>query len=142
MNIEFYTTFNQHFIFPNPTLIKPYFNQEKERFDFLHFYVLNPIYTDSIVSVKWAIKINKMIGNILVGFCSSLGVNSLDYVITKYGDIKKKNYNESRYRLVRKGEEGFCFGCGDVLKFKYVSLSKCIRIWNETKRVGMILSQT
>jgi hypothetical protein len=43
--------------------------------------------------MKWAIKINKMIGNILVGFCSSLGVNSLDYVITKYGDIKKKNYN-------------------------------------------------
>lgn len=102
MNIELYTTFNQHFIFPNPTLIKPSFNQQKEKFDFLHFYVLNPIYTESIASIKWGVKINKMIGNILIGFCSSMTVNSLDYVINKYGDIKRKSNNESKYRLVRK----------------------------------------
>jgi hypothetical protein len=27
--ISFYTTFNQHFSFPNPTLIKPSFNELK-----------------------------------------------------------------------------------------------------------------
>lgn len=141
MNIELYTTFNQHFIFPNPTLIKPLFNQQKEKFDFLHFYVLHPIYTDSIASIKWSIKVNKMIGNILVGFCSSMSLNSLDYVINKYGEIKRKNTQESKYKLVRKNYDGFCFGCGDVIKFRYVSLDKCIRIWNETKRVGMELGE-
>lgn len=80
-----------------------------------------------------------MIGNILVGFCSSMSVNSLDYVINKYGEVKKKNNCESKYRLVRKGLEGFGFACGDVLRFRYVGLGKCIRIWNETKRVGMVL---
>lgn len=71
-----------------------------------------------------------MVGNILIGFCSSMSVNSLDYVINKYGDIKKKNNNDSKYKLVRKCDNGFGFGCGDVVKFRYVSLDKCIRIWN------------
>lgn len=31
-----------------------------------------------------------MIGNILLGFCSSLQVNSVDYIINKYGEVKKK----------------------------------------------------
>jgi hypothetical protein len=31
-----------------------------------------------------------------------MGVNSIDYVINKYGDIKKKNNMESRYKLVRR----------------------------------------
>jgi hypothetical protein len=32
-----------------------------------------------------------MIGNILIGFCSSMSVNSIDYVINKYGDLKRKS---------------------------------------------------
>ncbi len=70
-----------------------------------------------------------------------MSLNSLDYVINKYGEIKKKNTHESKYKLVRKNYEGFCFGCGDVIKFRYVSLDKCIRIWNETKRIGMELGE-
>lgn len=81
-----------------------------------------------------------MVGNILVGFCSSMGINSLDYVINKYGEIKRKALGETRYRLVRKAE-GFGFACGDTIKFKYVGLHKCIKIWNETKRVAMILNE-
>ena len=129
LNIELYTAFNQHFIFPNPTLIKPSFNQIKEKFDFLHFYVVNPIYTGSIASIKWAIKINKMIGNILLGFCSSLQINSLDYIINKYGEVKRKEINVNRYKMIRKSE-GFSFSCGDVIRFKYMSLKKCIKIEN------------
>ena len=100
--------------------------------------MVNPIYTDSIASIKWGIKITKMIGSILIGFCSSMNLNSLDFVINKYGEIKRKSPNENKYKLVRKSEE-FLFGCGDIIKFKYASLPKCIRIWNETKRVGMVL---
>ena len=69
-----------------------------------------------------------MIGNILLGFCSSLQVNSVDYIINKYGEVKKKEMNVSKYKLVRKSEDGFSFSCGDVIRFKYMSLKKCVRL--------------
>lgn len=83
--ISYYTTFTTNFSFPHPTLIKPSFNEQKDKFDFLHFYVLSPIYTDSFASVKWAIRVNRMAGNILLGFCSNMSINSLDYIVNKYG---------------------------------------------------------
>ncbi len=91
---------------------------------------MNPIYTESIVSIKWGIKINKMIGNILLGFCSSMNVNSIDFVINKYGDLKKKNSTESKYKLIKKSDGAFSFSCGDIIKFRYVGVAKSIRIWN------------
>lgn len=43
-----------------------------------------------------------MVGNILLGFCSNMGMYSLDFIINKYGEIKRKNVNESKYKYVRK----------------------------------------
>lgn len=100
--ITFYTTFHQHFSFPNPTLIKPSFNELKEKFDFLHFYIANPIHTNSFASIKWSIRVNKMMGNILIGFCSNMNINSLDYIVNKYGELKRKDIHESKYKIVRK----------------------------------------
>lgn len=41
--------------------------------------------------MKWTIKINKMMGNILLGFCSNMNINSLDYIVNKYGELKRKD---------------------------------------------------
>jgi hypothetical protein len=62
-----------------------------------------------------------MNGNILIGFCSSITINSLDYAINKYGDLKRKNTNENKYKLINKNDGGFIFNYGDVIKFKYLS---------------------
>lgn len=83
-----------------------------------------------------------MVGNILLGFCSNMGIHSLDYIINKYGEIKRKNTNETKYKFVRKSEKGFCFNCGDVLRFRYYSLRKCIRIENESKKLWMTLESS
>lgn len=80
-----------------------------------------------------------MLGNILIGFCSSITINSLDYVINQYGDLKRKNNNQTKYKLVCKNDGGFIFVCGDIIRFKYASSDRCIHILNETKRVGMVL---
>jgi len=124
--ISYYTTFTTHFSFPNPTLIKPSFNEVKEKFDFLHFYIWNPIYTDSFASMKWTIKINKMMGNILLGFCSSMNINSLDYIVNKYGELKRKDIHESKYKIVRKND--FSFTQGDIIRCRYMSLLKVIKL--------------
>ena len=42
---------------------------------------------------------------------------------------EQENTQESKYKLVRKNYDGFCFGCGDVIKFRYVSLDKCLDIF-------------
>jgi hypothetical protein len=71
-----------------------------------------------------------MYGNILIGFCSSITINSLDYAINKYGEIKRKNTNENKYKFICKNDGGFLFSCGDIIRFKYTSFDKCIHIWN------------
>lgn len=77
-----------------------------------------------------------MNGSILLGFCSSTTVNSRDFIINKYGEVKRKELGESKYRIVRK-VEGFGFGTGDVLRFRYSAMGRCIKLINETKRVDM-----
>lgn len=90
LRIEFHTTFTQHFTFPTVTLIKPSFNIQKEKFDFLHFYLINPLRCNSPLSVGWRMRIYRLTGNLLIGFCSSMCTSSLDYVINKFGELKKK----------------------------------------------------
>lgn len=70
-----------------------------------------------------------------------MGMYSLDFIINKYGEIKRKNVNESKYKYMRKSQEEFSFHCGDILRFRYYSLSKCIKIENETKKIKMVLEE-
>ena len=85
---------------------------------------------------QWTIKINKMNGSILIGFCSCMHVNSIDYIINKYGELKRKDLNESKYRIIKK-DQAFHFETGDIIKFQYKSLKRVIKIFNETKRLDM-----
>jgi Na+/citrate or Na+/malate symporter len=74
-------------------LQKASFNMNKQKYDFLHFYVKNSIVTSSIVGLEWRIRIKSLKGNLLIGICSSLSSNSIDLVMNKYGEIKKKEIN-------------------------------------------------
>lgn len=76
-------------------------------------------------------------GNLLIGICSSLFVNSVDFVINRFGEIKKKESSENKYKLIRKGS--LTFSEGDILIFKYMALKKVLKIENQSKRVECIL---
>ena len=69
-----------------------------------------------------------MMGNILIGFCSNININSLDYIVNKYGELKRKDIHESKYKIVRKND--FSFAQGDTIRCRYLSLLKVIRIEN------------
>lgn len=69
-----------------------------------------------------------MVGNILIGFCSNMNIKSLDYIVNKYGELKRKDINESKYKIVRRNE--FSFSEGDVIRCRYLSLLKVIKIEN------------
>jgi len=38
----------------------------------------------------WKINMKTLKGNLLIGICSSLSTNSVDFVINRFGEIKKK----------------------------------------------------
>jgi hypothetical protein len=76
-------------------------------------------------------KIQRLLGSLLLGICSTLTHNSLDIIINKIGEIKKKEENENKYRFIRKGE--FLFGSDDVLVFNFTPFNQILRIENETK---------
>jgi hypothetical protein len=78
--------------------------------------------------MKWSIKINKMMGNILLGFCSNMNIHSLDYIVNKYGELKRKDVHDTKYKIVRKNQ--FSFSQGDIIRFRYLSLLKVIKIEN------------
>jgi len=59
----------------------------------LHFYLTSSIKTESPVGFQWKININILKGNLLIGICSSLSTNSVDFVINRFGEIKKKESN-------------------------------------------------
>lgn len=126
LRISYFTTFTSHFSFPQPKLIKASWNEQKDKFDFLHFYIINPIFTDSFVSIQWSIHVKQMSGNILLGFCSNMNINSLDYIVNKYGELKRKDVHLSKYHIVRKND--FSFSQGDIIRCRFQSLQKCIKL--------------
>ena len=79
-----------------------------------------------------------MMGNILLGFCSNMNINSLDYIVNKYGELKRKDIRESKYKIVRKND--FSFTQGDIIRCRFMSLLKVIKIENETKKQSLQLS--
>lgn len=95
LNIEFQTSFPMNFQFNSQEvkLIKASWNAAKEKFDFLHFYITYPIKTESLVGSEWKLHVKTLQGNLLIGVCSSLCPNSVDFVINKFGEIKKKEWN-------------------------------------------------
>jgi hypothetical protein len=50
-----------------------------------------------------------------------------------HGEIKKKNWNQNKYSLLRKVP--FTFSDGDVLKYSYLPLEQKLRIFNKNKDV-------
>lgn len=74
-----------------------------------------------------------MVGNILLGFCSNMHIHSLDYIVNKYGELKRKDIHESKYKIIRKND--FLFNQGDIIRCRYISLLKMIKIENETKKL-------
>jgi hypothetical protein len=93
---------NFQFVDNEVKLVKASWNSSKEKFDFLHFYITYPIKTESVVGNEWKLSVKTLQGNLLIGVCSSLCTNSVDFVINKFGEIKKKECNENKYKLVRK----------------------------------------
>lgn len=93
---------NFHFSNNEVRLVKASWNSSKEKFDFLHFYITYPIKTEAFVGSEWRLNVKSLQGNLLIGVCSSLCTNSVDFVINKFGEIKKKEWNENKYKLVRK----------------------------------------
>ena len=77
-------------------------------------------------------------GNILIGFCSNVNINSLDYIVNKYGELKRKDIHENKYKIIRKNE--FSFSEGDVIRCRYMSLLKMIKIENVTKNQFLLLN--
>lgn len=69
-----------------------------------------------------------MMGNILLGFCSTMNISSLDYIVNKYGELKRKDTNECKYKIIRKNE--FNFLQGDIIHCRYLSLLNTIKIEN------------
>jgi len=58
----------------------------------LHFYLTSVIKTEGPIGYEWKIMIKDLKGNnlyhkgnLLIGICSSLSSNSVDYVINKFG---------------------------------------------------------
>lgn len=92
LHIEFYSSFPFNFQFNSQEakLIKSSWNQVKEKYDFLHFYLTSSIKTESPVGFQWRINVSNLKGNLLIGICSSLCTNSVDFVINRFGEIKKK----------------------------------------------------
>jgi hypothetical protein len=132
--INFQTGFLDHFLFPEPSLIKSSFNHLKNRNDFLHFYISTPIHLNSIAAIEWYLTIEKLKGNLLLGFCSSIGGESLDLIVNKYGEVKKKDLGENKYKLIRKAES-FMFGAKDKIEFVYEGRRRVLTIANRTRRV-------
>ena len=132
---EFHTSFPTNFCFlkNEVKLIKASWNTNKEKYDFLHFYITYPIKTEAVVGTEWKLHIKTLQGNLLIGVCSSLAQDSLDYVINKFGEIKKKESNESKYKLIRK--TNLTFSEADTIIFKYQASRRSLRIENETKGV-------
>lgn len=62
----------------------------------------------------------------MIGICSSLLISSVDFVINRFGEIKKKESAENKYKLIRKGN--LTFSEGDVISFKYLALRKVLKI--------------
>ena len=46
----------------------------------------------------------KFLGNILIGICNSLKMDSVDFIVNIHGELKKKESTESKYKLIRKIE--------------------------------------
>lgn len=61
-----------------------------------------------------------------------MSINSLDYIVNKYGELKRKDVHDSKYKIVRKND--FSFSQGDIIRCRYLSLRKAIKLENETKK--------
>lgn len=78
------------------------FNSQKQKNDFLHFYIIHKIKTQSIFGLQWKMRIVVLQGNLLLGICSSLCHHSIDFIINRLGEVKKKEWNENKYKHIRK----------------------------------------
>ncbi|KAM3138223.1 hypothetical protein pb186bvf_009686 [Paramecium bursaria] len=135
-NFTFKTSFSQNYQFSvaqfcEAKLVRASYNIQKQKNDFLHFYVNHKIKTQSIQGVQWRIKIQTLQGNLLLGICSTLCHYSIDFIMNRLGETKKKEWNENKYKQLRK--VNFTFGEGDTLSFQFMPLSQCLRITNETR---------
>ncbi len=141
LEIDFYTSFQQNFYFAGgeARLVKSAWNSTKLKHDFLHFYITTPIRVHSLVGFEWKLRVVSLEGNLLLGLCSTLCPNSVDLIINKYGEVKRKEWNEHKYKFLRK--EVFYFAEGDVLLFKYHPYTQCLTIDNETKGVNSRLGK-
>jgi hypothetical protein len=72
-------------------------------------------------------------GNMLIGVCSSLETNSTDLIINRFGEIKKKEPDLDKYKLIRKS--ALTFQEGDIIGFKYITPRRALKIENETKKL-------
>ncbi|CAD8192062.1 unnamed protein product [Paramecium octaurelia] len=135
---SFKTMFTQNYQFTGnqaieAKLIRPSFNLQKQKNDFLHFYINHKIKTQAVQGIIWRMRIQTLKGNLLIGICSTLCHYSIDFIINKLGEIKRKEWNENKYKLLRKGN--FTFSEGDTLTFQFMPLQQCLRITNENRHI-------
>lgn len=97
----------------------------------MHFYINSPIKTQGLLQKYIHFKINRLQGNILIGICNSLNHQSIDYILNKSGELKKKESIDSKYKLIKK-IPNFTISEGDIIYLMYYPLKQQLRIENQT----------
>ncbi|CAD8077259.1 unnamed protein product [Paramecium sonneborni] len=134
---NFFTIFNANYQFTNDNLyiarlVRNSYNYNKQKNDFLHFYV-DYHFTTGLEGYEWRTRLIRLRGNLLIGVCSSQLSNSVDFIVNRLGEVKKKEENDNRYHIIRK--VNFTFGEGDVIRFQILPFMQCLRITNETRHL-------
>lgn len=82
-NFAFYTVFtNNYYIGTKEVrLVQSSFNPQKNKNDFLHFYIHRPFNMMNLSGISFKMKIQRLLGSLLLGICSTLTHNSLDIII-------------------------------------------------------------
>ncbi|CAD8077982.1 unnamed protein product [Paramecium sonneborni] len=134
---RFFTIFIANYLFSSDNLyiarlVRNSYNDNKQKNDFLHFYV-DYHFTTGLEGYEWRIRLIRLRGNLLIGICSSQLSNSVDFIVNRLGEVKKKEENDNRYHIIRK--VNFTFGEGDVIRFQILPFMQCLRITNETRHL-------
>ncbi|KAL4490864.1 hypothetical protein ABPG72_008600 [Tetrahymena utriculariae] len=130
-NFSFQTVFTNNFKFlgNQAMLEKDSFNEQKKKKDFLHFFLNRPFYVHSPVLQMFKIRIDKLQGNIIMGISDSQLQNSMDFMVNKQGDIKKKEKNENKYKQKDRAAN-FIIQEKNTILIKYIPFLYTVEFFN------------
>ncbi|EGR32475.1 traf-type zinc finger family protein, putative [Ichthyophthirius multifiliis] len=132
----FSTYFGKYFKFLNNRVLleNDSYNDQKKKKDFLHFFINKSFSVHSPIIYIWRLIIEKLQGNMLIGISDSQTQNSMDFIVNKGGDIKKKEKSENKYKQKEKSKD-FVFQENDVIQIKYMPFIYTVEFNNLTQNV-------